>query len=169
MGASFSPRRFRAAVTGISPREVHSKFWRRNARIIRACTAKSSMPAATLLWRTPMRTCRSRPEENLFRPRCITLCALLAPMECMPDIYQAIRRRMAVFGCRSSTRSRSSTQSVLALRSRCTEGRLRGGTWGNRGRHFHGVIIGLEIRASVQDLRRLRHLGGGDKGILLLE
>ena len=48
------------------------------------------------------------------------------------------------------------------------EGRRQGATWVNRGRHFHGALIDFEIRASIQDLRRLRHLGGGDKSNLLV-
>jgi hypothetical protein len=86
-----------------------------------------------------------------------------APTECMLDIYRAIQHHTAVSGCRNSTRLRSSMQSVLALRSRCTEGRQTGATWGNRDPHFKGALIDLETRASIQDLLRLRRLGGGDK------
>jgi len=163
MDGSHSPRQFRAVVTGISPRRVRSKSWKRNEPIIRVCTARSSILAGTPSLRMLMRTCRSRPGENLFRRQCITSCGSPAPTECMPDIYRAIRLRTAVSGCLNSTRSRSSIQSVLAHRSRCTEGRQPGATWGNHDRHFQGALIDLETRASIQDLLRLRHLGGGDE------
>jgi len=38
-----------------------------------------------------------------------------------------------------------------------------GHRWGNRDPHFKGALIDLETRASIRDLLRLRHLGGGDK------
>jgi hypothetical protein len=69
------------------------------------------------------------PVGKLFRRQCITSCGSPVPRECMPDIYRAIRLRTAVSGCRNNTRLRSSTQSVLAHRSRCTEGRQPGATW----------------------------------------
>ena len=115
-----------------------------------------------------MRTCRSRPEENLFRRQCITLCGSPAPTECMPDICRAIRLRTGVSGCRNSTRSRSSMQLVLALRLRCTEGHQPGVIWGNHDRCFKEVLIDLQSRASIQDLLRLRRLGGGDKSLNFL-
>jgi len=163
MAGSLSPRQFRAVVTGISPRGVPSKSWKRNEPIIRVCTARSSILAETRSLPTPMRTCRCRPGKNLFRHQCITSCGSPAPTECMPDIYRAIQRRTAVSGCRNSTRSRSSTQSVSILRSQCMEGHRRGATWGNHDRYFQRALIDLETRASIQDLLRLRHLGGGDK------
>lgn len=168
MGVSFWPPRFRADVTGISPKEVPSKSWKRNGLIIRVCTARSSIPAGTLSLLTQTRRCRSRPEGNSFPRRCITSCDLLAPTECMPDIYLVIQRRTAVFGCRSRTRLHSSMQSLLALQSWCMEGRRQGATLVNRGRHFQGALIDFEIRASIQDLCRLRHLGGGDKSNFLV-
>ena len=101
MARSFLIRRFRAAVMAISLREVHLKFWKRNEPITRASTARSSILAGILSSRTETRTCRSRLEENLFPRRCTTLCDSPAPTECMPGICQAIRRHMAVFGCRN--------------------------------------------------------------------
>ncbi len=112
-----------------------------------------------------MRTCRSRPEENLFRRQCITLCGSPAPTECMADIRRAIRLRTGVSGCRNSTRSRSSTQLVLALRLRCTGGRQPGAIWSNHDRCFKEVLIDLQSRASIQDLLGLRRLAGGDKSL----
>ena len=168
MDGSLSPRQFRAVVTDISPRRVRSKSWKRNEPIIRVCTARSSILAGIPSLPTPMRTCRSRPGENLFRRQCISSCGSSAPTECMPDIYQAIQRRTAVSVCRNSTRLRFSIQSVLALRSRCTEGPQPGATWGNHDRHFQGALIDLGTRASIQHLVRLRHLGGGDKRASLI-
>jgi hypothetical protein len=84
------------------------------------------------------------------------------------DIYQAIKRRTAVSVCRNSTRLRFSIQSVLALRSRCTEGPQPGATWGNHDRHFQRALIDLGTCASIQHLVRLRHLGGGDKRASLI-
>jgi hypothetical protein len=164
MGGPFSPPRFQVAVTVISPRGDPSKCWKRNELIIRACTARSSIPAGTRLLQTRMRTCRYRAEENLFPRRCITSCGSPVPMECMQDIYLATQHRMAVFGCRNGTRSHFSMRSVSALRSRCMAGRRRGATWENRDRHFHGSKIDFEIRGSIRDLHRLRHHGGGDNG-----
>ena len=148
---------------GISRRRVPSKSWKRNEHIIRVCTARSSILVETRSLPTQMQTCRSRPEENLFRRQCITSCGSPAPMECMPDIYRGIQHRTAVSGCRNSTRLRFSIQSALALRSRCTEGRQPGVTSVSYDRHFEGARIDLETRASIQDLLRRRHLGGGDK------
>ena len=157
-------RRFRAAVMAISLREVHLKFWKRNEPITRASTARSSIPAGILSSRTQTRTCRSRLEENLFPRRCTTSCDSPAPTECMPGICQAIRRHMAVFGCRNSTQLHSSMQSTLALQSRFTEERRRGATWGNRDRHSHGALVDLEVRVSTRGFSRLRrHRGGSDK------
>ncbi len=147
----------------ISPTEVPSKFWRRNERIIRVCTARSWMPAATLLLRTPMPTWRCHPEEDLFRRQCITSCGSPERTECIRGIYLVIRHRMAVSGCRSSTRLHSSTQSMWALRSQCMGGRRRDATSVNRDPHFESALIDFATRASIQDLRRLRHLGGGDR------
>jgi hypothetical protein len=163
MDGSFLLRRSRAAVTSISRKEVPSKFWKRNELTTQACTARSSMLAGTLSWRTPTRTWRCLAEENSFLHRCIISCGSPEQTECMPGTSQAIRRRMAVSGCRNSTRLHSSTQSVLGLRSRCTGGRQPAAIWGNRGRHFQWALIDLGIRASTQDLHHLRHLGGGDK------
>ena len=163
MGGSLSLRQFRAVVMGISRRRVPSKSWKRNEHIIRVCTARSSILVETRSLPTQMQTCRSRPEENLFRRQCITSCGSPAPMECMPDIYRGIQHRTAVSGCRNSTRLRFSIQSALALRSRCTEGRQPGVTSVSYDRHFEGARIDLETRASIQDLLRRRHLGGGDK------
>lgn len=97
MGGSFLPLRFRAAVTGISPNGVPSKFWRRNELIILVCTERSSIPAGTRSWRMPTRTWRCCREENSFPRRCITSCGSQERTECMPDIYPVIRRHMAVF------------------------------------------------------------------------
>jgi hypothetical protein len=163
MAGSFLTPQFRAAVMAISPREVHSRSWKRNEPITRAYTARSSIPAGTLSWRTQTRTCRSRLEEDLFPRRCITLCDSPAPTECMPGICQAIQRHMAVFGCRNSTQLHSSMQSTLALRSWFTEERRRGATWGNRDRRSHGALVDLEVRVSTRDFSRLRHPGGSDK------
>jgi len=163
MDGSLSPRQSRAVVTGISPRTVPSKSWKRNEPIIRVCTARSSILAETPSLPTPMRKCRCRPEENLSRRQCITSCDSPAPTECMPDIYRAIQLRMAVFVCRNITQLRFSIQSVLARWSRCTEGHQPGVIWGNHDRYFKGVLIDLQTRASIQDLLRRRHLGGGDK------
>jgi hypothetical protein len=163
MAGSFLTPRFRAAVMAISPREVHSRSWKRNEPITRAYTARSSIPAGTLSWRTQTRTCRSRLEESLFPRRCTTLCDSPAPTECMPGICQAIQRHMAVFGCRSSTQLHSSMQSTLALQSRFTEERRPGATWGNRDRRSHGALVDLEVRVSTRDFSRLRHPGGSDK------
>ena len=168
MDGSLSPRQFRAVVTGISPRGVPSKSLKRNEPIIRVCTARSSILAGTLSLPTPMRTCRSLPGENSFRRQCITSCGSRAPTECMPDICRAIRLRTAVSGCPNGTQLRSSIQSALALRSRCTEGPQPGATWGNHDRPFQGALIDLRTRASIQDLLRLRHLGGGDKRASLI-
>jgi hypothetical protein len=60
MDASFSPRQFRAVATGISPRRVPLRSWKRNEPIIRVCTARSSILAGRRSLPTPMRTCRSR-------------------------------------------------------------------------------------------------------------
>jgi hypothetical protein len=163
MAGSFLLPRFRAAVMAISPREVHSRFWKRNGPITQVYTARSSIPVGTLSWRTQTRTCRSRRAENLFPLRCTTSCDSLAPTECMPGICQAIQRPMAVFGCRNSTQLHSSMQSMLALQSRFTEERRPGATWGNRGRHSHGALVDLEVHVSTRDFSRLRHPGGSDK------
>ena len=163
-GRSLLPRRFRAAVTAISPRQGHSRFWKRNEPITRASTARSSILAGTLSWLTQTRTCRSRLEENLFLRRCTTSCDSPAPTECMPGICQATLRRTAVFACRNSTQLRSSMQSTSALQSRFTEERRRGATWGNRDRHSHGALVDLEVRVSTRGFSRLRrHRGGSDK------
>ena len=166
MDGSFSSRRFRAAVTAISPREVPLRSWKRNEIIIRVCTERSSIHAGTRSLRTPMLTCRFRAAENSFPHRCITSCGSPARMECMPDTYQVIRHRMAVSGCRSSTRSRSLTRSVSVLRSRCTEGRQQGVILGNPTRDSRRRRSDFEIRASILDFDPLRLRGGGDKGIL---
>ena len=108
---------------------------------------------------------RSRPEENLFRRRCIILCDSPAPTECMPDICRAIRLRTAVFACRNSSRSRSSMQSVSALRSPCSGGRQPGAISGQSRPMFQRSPIDLQSRASIQDLLRLRRLGGGGKSL----
>src|SRR5205823_14772375 len=62
----FWRRQFPAAATDTSPREVHSKFSRRNEAITRACTGKLSMHAETQSWLTPMRicVCHQRSEER---------------------------------------------------------------------------------------------------------
>ena len=163
MGGSLSLRQFRAVVMGISRRRVPSKSWKRNEHIIRVCTARSSILVETRSLPTQMQTCRSRPEENLFRRQCITSCGSLAPMECMPDIYRAIQHPTAASACRNSTRLRFSIQSALGPRSRRTEGRQPDVTSVSYDRHFEAALTDLEIRASIQDLLHHRHPGGGDK------
>jgi hypothetical protein len=138
------------------------KVLERNEPIIRVCTARSSILAETPSLPTPMRTCRSRPGK--FTPAPMHYFMRFAGADGMHAGYlPAIRLRTAVSGCRNNTRLRSSIQSVLAHRSRCTEARQPGATWGNHDRHFQAAFIGLETRASIQDLLRLRYLGGGDK------
>jgi hypothetical protein len=161
MDGSPWPLQFQAVVTGILPKEVPSRFWKRNGPIIRVCTARSSILAAIPSLPTQMQTCGSHPAESLFRRQCITSCDSLALMECMPDIYRAIQHRTAVCGCRNSTRLRSSMELMLALPSRCTEGRQPDVILASYDRHFERPLIDLKTRASIEDLLRLRHLGGG--------
>ena len=51
------------------------------------------------------RGCRHESAErrqDLFQRRCLILCGSMAPTECMPDIYQAIPLRTAVFACQTN-------------------------------------------------------------------
>lgn len=155
-------RRFPAVVTVILRRTAHSRSLRRSVRTIRACTAKSLTLTATRSWQMPMPTCRCRVAENLFPHRCTTLCGSMALTECMPDICPGIRRRMAVFACRNSTRSHSSTRSASALRSGSLAGRPLVLTWDNGDRHSSEAALDLQTRASAlrHRFRRLRFPGG---------
>ncbi len=163
MGELYLAPPSRAVAMVISRTRVHSRFSKKNEPTTRVCTARSSTLVGTQLWRTQTRTCQCRLEENLFPRPCITLCDSVAPTECMPAICQAIQRRMAAFGCRNSTQLHSSMQSMLALRLRFTEGRQAVVTWDNCGRHSLGALVHLEVRVSIRDFFRLRHLGGSDK------
>src|SRR6266446_10869288 len=109
----------------------------------------------------PMPTCRSRVEENLFRRRCITSCALTALTECTRDICPAIPLRMAVSGCQNNMQSRSSIRSAKALRLRWLAEPRRDAIWDNRNPYSCDAAIDLQTHASVRDLRRLLRLGGG--------
>ena len=115
-----SPRQFHV-VTGISPRRFLQSPRKGTNPLFEY--GRSSILAGTPPLPTTMRTCRSRPEGNLFRRQCI-LHAVRRCQECMPDVYRAIR--LARLVCRNNTRLRSSTQSVLA---RSSEGRQPGATW----------------------------------------
>ena len=116
MGGQCWQHRFPAAVTGISPETVRSKFWRRKGLTTRACTEKSLMRAGTRSWPTPMRTCQFHEAENLFLRRCIISCASQGRTECTLDICRAIPRRTGASGCHKNSRLRSLMPSMSAHR-----------------------------------------------------